>query len=162
MEIKERKLHRVVVTAVIIKEGKFLITQRSENKKAYPLMWTVPGGGMEVDDYINTEKINEDCWYFAAEKTLKREVKEEVNLEVDNLKYLLDLTLIRPDGIPAFVLSYYCNYKSGEVKLNEENIDYKWVSYEEAKAYELVPGLINEIEMVDKILKGEKDVKYIC
>ena len=162
MEIKERKLHRVVVTAVIIKEGKFLITQRSKDRRAYPLLWTVPGGGMEVDDYINTEKTNEDCWYFSAEKTLKREVREEVNLEVDNLKYLLDLTFIRPNGVPAFVLSYYCNYKSGEVELNDENIDYKWVSYEEAKDYELVPGLLGEIEMVDKILKGEKDVKYIC
>ncbi len=166
MEIKDRELHRVVVTAIVVappqqnfgsgsKAAKYLIVQRNKNKKAWPGMWTVPGGGMEVDDYINTEKTNTDCWYFAVEKTLKREIKEEVGLDVGRAKYLLDIAFIRPDGIPVITLSFYCNWKSGEVKLNEENIDYKWVSFEEAKNYELVPGLLGEIEMVGRILKGE-------
>lgn len=155
MEIQHRELHRVVVTAIIIKDGKYLIVQRSKDKKAWPGMWTVPGGGMEVDDYINTPKTNEECWYFAVENTLKREIKEEVNLEVDKIKYLLDLAFIKPDGVPVVTLSFYCNWKAGEVELNEENIDYKWVTFEEAKNHDLVAGLLGELEMVDKILKGE-------
>ncbi len=62
---------------------------------------------------------------------------------------------IIPDGTPAIILSYYCDYKAGEVELDEENIDYKWVSYEEAKDYDLIEGLLEEIEMVEKIIKGE-------
>ena len=58
-------------------------------------MWTVPGGGMEVDDYIKTPKTNSDCWYFALENTLKREVREEVGLEIKKANYLLDLAFIR-------------------------------------------------------------------
>ena len=42
-------------------------------------------------------------------------------------------------------------------KLNEENINYAWVSYEEAKGYDLVEGLIKEIEMVNRILKNKKE-----
>ena len=162
MEIKDRELHRIVSTAIIYKDGKYLLTQRSLKKKVFPGKWTVPGGGLEVDDYINMPKTTKDHWYFAIEKSLRREIKEESNLEVGKIKYLLDLTFIRPDGIPVIVLSFYCPYESGEVKLDEDNIDYKWVTYEESKEYDMVEGLLEEIEMVDKILKGEDEdsVKY--
>ncbi|KPJ55642.1 hypothetical protein AMJ49_06695 [Parcubacteria bacterium DG_74_2] len=154
MEIQNRELHRITSTAIIYKDGKYLITRRALDKKAFPGKWAVPGGGLEVDDYINLPKTTSDIWYFAIEKSLRREIKEEVNLEVGKLKYLVDMAFILPSGIPVIILSFYCDYKSGEVKLNEENIDYKWVSYEEAKNYDLVEGLLEEIEMVDKILKG--------
>ncbi|MGB2762609.1 MAG: NUDIX domain-containing protein [Minisyncoccales bacterium] len=154
MEIKNRELHRITSTAIIHKDGKYLIVRRSLNKKAFSGKWTVPGGGLEVDDYINLPKTTNDHWYFAIEKSLKREIKEEVNLEVARLKYLLDIAFIIPDGTPAIILSFYCDYKSGEVKLNEENIDYKWLTYEEAKNYDLIEGILEEMEMVDKILKG--------
>jgi len=154
-KIQNRELHRVVATAIIHKDGKYLILQRSTNKKAFPSRWTVPGGGLEVDDYINSPKTTSVSpqWYFAIENSLKRELKEEVGLEVDKPKYLCDLAFIRPDGIPVVVLSYYCSYKSGEVKLNEENINYKWVNIEELKNYDLIEGIAEEIETVDKILR---------
>lgn len=154
MEIQNIELHRVVATAIIHKNGKYLIIQRNPNKKVFPGRWTVPGGGLEVSDYINTPKTTPDAWYFAIENSLKREIKEEVGLEVGKLKYLLDCVFIRPDNIPVVILSYYSDWKSGEVKLNEENKDYKWVTAEEAKNYDLIKGILEEIEMVDKILKG--------
>lgn len=149
MEIKNRELHRVVATAIIHKDGKYLILQRSPNKKNFPNRWTIPGGGLEVTDYINTQKTTFDAWYFAVENSLRREIKEEVGLEVGELKYLLSLTFIRSDNIPVVTLSYYCDWKSGEVRLNEENINYKWVTIEEAKNYDLIEGILEEIEMVD-------------
>lgn len=162
MEIKDRELHRITSTAIIYKDGKYLLLKRSLKKKAFPGKWTVPGGGLEVDDYINLPKTTKDHWYFGIEKSLRREVKEECNLEVGKMKYLLDIIFIRPDGVPSIILSFYCPYKSGEVKLDEDNTDYKWVTYEESKEYDMVEGLLEEIEMVDKILKGEDEdsVKY--
>lgn len=166
MEIQNRELHRITSTAIIYKEEdglvKYLVTRRSLDKKAFPGKWTVPGGGLEVDDYIDTPKTTHDHWYFGIENSLRREIKEEVNVEVGKMKYLLDIVFIRPDGIPAIILSFYCPYKSGEVHLDHDNIDYAWVTYEEVKKYDLVEGLLEEIEMIDKILKGEKedDVKY--
>lgn len=162
MLIKNQELHRISSTAIIYKNGKYLILKRSPNKKAFPNKWTVPGGGLETDDYINTPKTTNDHWYFAIENSLRREIKEECNLEVGKIKYLLDIAFIRPDGQPVIILSFYCLYQSGEVKLDEDNVDYAWVSYQEAKKYDLVEGLLEEIEMVDKILKGENEerVKY--
>lgn len=157
MEIKDKELHRIASTAIIYKkEGggvKYLITRRSLEKKAFPGKWTVPGGGLEVDDYINTPKTTGDHWYFALGKSLRREIKEEVNLEVGEMTYLLDLAFIRPDGVPVIILSFYCPYESGEVKLDSDSIDYKWVTYDEAKSYDFVEGLLGEIEMVDKKIR---------
>lgn len=157
MAIKDKELHRIVSTAIIYKDREYLLIQRSFDKKVYPGKWTVPGGGLEVDDYINTKKTTSDHWYFALEKSLRREIKEEANLEVGKIKYLLDMTFIRPDEIPVIILSFYCSYKSGKVKLDNDSINYAWVSYLDAKNYNLVEGLLEEIEMVDKILKGEKE-----
>ncbi len=154
MQIEHRDLHRITSTAIIYRDGKFLILRRALTKKAFPGKWTVPGGGLEVDDYINTPKTTADLWYFGLINSLKREIKEECGLEVGKLKYLLDITFIKPEGIPAIILSFYTDYKSGEVQLDEDSIEFAWVTYEEAKNYDLIDGILAEIEMVDKIFKG--------
>ena len=155
-EIKNRELHRIVSTAIVHKDGKFLIVRRSLDKKVFPGKWTVPGGGLEIDDYIDTLVSTKDNnWYYALETSLRREVKEEVGLEMGRVSYLLDLAFIRPDGIPVITLSFYAPWKAGEVKLNSENIEYAWISASESKNYDLIAGITEEIEMVDKILKGE-------
>ncbi len=156
MEIKDKELHRISLTAIIYNdEGKYLITKRSLTKKAFPGKWTVPGGGVEVDDYIHLKPTTPaGQWYGALENTLRREIWEEANLEVEKPQYLLDIAFIRPDGVPVIILSYYVKYKSGVVKLKEEaTIDYKWVTLEEAKNYDIIDGIWEEIEMVDKLLK---------
>ena len=155
MDIKNKELHRIAITAIIYNnERKYLILQRSLNKKAFPGKWGVAGGGLEVDDYINNPPTHTGSqWYNAAKNALKREVKEETNLEIGESQYLLDLTFIRPDGIPVLVLSYYCPLVSGEVKLDNDHVDYKWVTLGEAKNYDLIDGILEEIKMVDDILK---------
>ncbi len=154
MEIKDKKLHRVAGTAIIHKDGKYLLLKRGLEEKAFPGKWTVPGGNMEVDDYIDLPANKAGQWYNAIEKSLRREVMEEANLEVDKLHYLVDITFIRPDGIPVVILSYWADYKSGEAKAGEDNIDFSWATLEEAKNYDLIPGIWEEIEMVDKIIKN--------
>jgi len=156
MEIKNKELHRIAITAIIYnKDRKFLITKRSPSKKAFPNKWTVPGGGLSTDDYVNTPPSTKaGQWYYSVKKTLRREVKEEVNLEIGKPEYLLDLTFIIPDGTPCMVLSFYAPYVSGEVKLDEDSIDYKWVTAKEAESYDLIDGILEEIKTVDKILKS--------
>lgn len=158
MEIKDKELHRITSTAIIYKDGRYLILRRNLNKKAFPGKWTVPGGGLETDDYVNLPPSGAGQWYHAIEMSLRREIKEEAGLEVGALNYLVDIAFIRPDGIPVVILSYWANYKSGEVNLDEDNINYAWVSYEEAKNYDLIEGILEEIEMVDNMLKGDNNV----
>ena len=149
----DKELHRITSTCIINKDGKYFLLQRSFDKKAFPGKWTVPGGGFSTDDYVNTpSSTGAGQWYYAIEKTLRREVKEETGLEIGKPQYLLDLTFIIPDGTPCMVLSFYAPYVSGEVKLDEDSIDYKWVTAKEAENYDLIEGIANEIKMVDDLL----------
>lgn len=155
------ELHRVAVTGIVWKEGedgtrRFLITKRSPHKKVMPGKWTVPGGGMEASDYMQAEPsyLNPESpqWYGAIERTLRREVREEVGLEVTDIRYLLDVAFIRPDGIPVIVLSYFCKYESGEVTLDADATEHAWVSIAELPSYELISGIDHEITLADQQL----------
>lgn len=154
--MKEEKAHYVVATAIIVKDGKYLITKRAPHEKAFPNQWTVPGGKLEKADYINTKKDTNSHWYNVLEKALRREVKEETSLEIKDIEYLTSLTFIRPDNVPTLILSFYANYISGEIELDEDHTEYKWVTLEEAKDYQLIEGIWEELEMLDKKLKGEE------
>jgi len=151
----DEKTHMISVTGIIIKEGKFLITKRSLDKKAFPGKWTVPGGNLQLKDYRDLPKDTNIHWYNIFEKVLRREVMEEVGLEVRNIKYLTSMTFIRPDNIPGLIVSLYANHKEGDVKLNEESTEHAWVSLEEARKYDLIEGIYEELEMLDRVLKGE-------
>jgi len=96
-----------------------------------------------------------------AEKLLKREVLEEVGLKIKNIRYLCDLVFIRPDNIPVVTLSYYADWAGGKVKLEKDQVDFAWVNLKEAKKYQLIEGIYDELRMLDKILKGKKVIRWI-
>lgn len=150
-------LHEVAITAIIVKDGQYLITRRSPNKKRFPGLWTVPGGKLEASDYLALPKDTEFYWYNVLERTLAREVKEEVGLDINNVQYLTSLATVHKDDSPSIVISCVADYVNGEVKLQEEESDkFAWVSLKEAKEYSLIDGIYDELVMTDKKLKGEK------
>jgi 8-oxo-dGTP pyrophosphatase MutT (NUDIX family) len=154
--IDTKKAHYVSVTGIIMKDGRFLIAKRSPAEKAFPNMWTLPGGKLEVDDYINRPKDTSAHWYNIFEAILRREVMEETNLTIKNIRYLTSLAFIRPDGIPTIVVSLFADYESGEVNLCEDLTEYAWANLEEAKKYEFIEGIYEELEMLDGLLKGKQ------
>jgi len=160
IRMNDDKFHYVAVTGVIVKDGKYLIVKRSNKEKAFPGLWTVPGGKLEQSDYVNNPKDTGDSWYNILEKVLEREVKEETGLNIRNFRYLLSLAFIRPDNIPVTVNSFYCDYDSGDIGLSDELVDYKWVSIDELGQYSLISGIREEIEMVDKQLKEGKQSSW--
>src|SRR3990167_9866511 len=105
MQKLDPKLHIVAATAIIVKDNKFLITKRADWEKAFPGKWTVPGGKLEVLDYALKQKDTSSHWYNVFENVAKREVKEEVGFELKNIGYVASLVYIRPDGIPAIIVS---------------------------------------------------------
>lgn len=147
-------LHYISATAIIHKDGKYLITKRSPQKKVFPNKWTVPGGKLDAGDYLNIPKTTPSAWYGAVAMALKREVKEEVNLEIKNTRYLIDMTLLGTDNIPTVVLSFSADYESGEVVLDKDAVKYAWVTAKEAEQYDLIEGIYEEIVMADKLIKG--------
>jgi 8-oxo-dGTP pyrophosphatase MutT (NUDIX family) len=153
MEPKYNDLHRVVGTVIIYSPDRtYLITKRSQKLKVFPGKWTVPGGGLEVSDYIHTKPGRDKQWYGALELGLRREVKEEVNIEIGKLTFLLDVAFIRPDDIPVIVLSFYAPYVSGEVVLSAEDTAFRWVKVGELSPYDFIADIADEIRMVDQIL----------
>jgi 8-oxo-dGTP pyrophosphatase MutT (NUDIX family) len=155
--VPNQELHRIATTAIIFNlEGKVLITKRAPNKKAWPGKWTVPGGGLETDDYTTKPPthIGETWqWYNTLHHAVRREVLEETGLLIGEPWVVCDLTFIRPDGIPVLVLSYAANLVerapgiSAIVTLDADATDYAWVTLEEAKEYDLIDGIYHELEL---------------
>ncbi|MBA3733014.1 NUDIX hydrolase [Patescibacteria group bacterium] len=162
-EVKDKELHRIATTVLIYKpDFTYLITRRALHKKMMPGKWTIPGGGLNIDDYIHLPPHSEGApqWYGALENSMRREIKEEVDLEIGKCEMLTDLTFIRPDGIPVICFSYFTPFISGEVKFDQDTegdtIDAKWVTLEEASRYDLIDGIWDEIKDVENILKSRK------
>jgi len=157
MSTNNQYLHEVVITAIIVKDGKYLITRRSPNKKRFPGMWTVPGGKMETDDYLKLPKDTEFYWYNVLERTLRREIKEEVGIDIDNIEYVTSLATVHTDGSPSLVISCVADYVSGEIKLQAEESDqFAWVNLKEAKNYKLIDGIYDELVMAENKRKGKR------
>lgn len=155
--MENKYLHEVAITAIIVKDGKYLITKRSATKKRFPNMWTVPGGKMETDDYVNLPKDTTDYWYNILEKVLRREVKEEVGLDIANITYVTSLATVHEGKDPSLVISCLADYAGGEVTLQVEECDeFAWVDLEEAKNYQLIDGIYDELEMAENQRKGIK------
>ena len=155
--MENKYLHEVAITAIIVKDGKYLITKRSATKKRFPNMWTVPGGKMETDDYVNLPKDTTDYWYNILEKVLRREVKEEVGLDIANITYVTSLATVHEEKDPSLVISCLADYAGGEVTLQVEECDeFAWVDLEEAKNYQLIDGIYDELEMAENQRKGIK------
>jgi 8-oxo-dGTP diphosphatase len=92
-----------VTCAIIIKDNKIVVTQRSEKMKM-PLKWEFPGGKLESGETVV------EC--------IKREIKEELNIEIVILKELQNRIFDYGDfkiNLIPFVAYYTC----GEIKLTE-------------------------------------------
>ena len=151
MEIKDKKAHYISITGKIFRaDGRVLIVKRSPNEKNYPNRWILPGGKLTTDDYLHLKPNSDGLWYNVLEKALKRELKEETNLDVANFDYLVDMAFIRGDGIPTLIVACTCDYVSNDVKLPPELIDSAWVNLDEAKNYDLIDGVYAELELAFK------------
>jgi len=91
--------------------------------------YVMPGGHIELG-----EKIID---------ALKREIKEETNLDIHNIKFLSCSDFIFDKRFwkkKHFVFhDFVCQTDSGKVKLNGEAQEYVWVSIEEAENLDIEP-----------------------
>jgi len=117
-----------VVAAIIKHDNKIFVTRRSYGE--FENMWEFPGGKMEMGE--------------TREEALIREIKEELELDIDISKYL---TTINYD-YPTFHLTmhcFICTISGGELQLNAHN-DAKWTTLEELDQLNWVPADILVIE----------------
>ncbi|WP_316788976.1 (deoxy)nucleoside triphosphate pyrophosphohydrolase [Pedobacter frigoris] len=95
----------IEVTCAIItnEEGQVLVTQRSANMKL-PLKFEFPGGKIETGE--------------SAEQCLLREVKEELNLEIEIVSSLSPVIYPYPE-FSIRLIPFVCCIKSGNLILRE-------------------------------------------
>ncbi len=112
-----------VVAAIIIKNDKYFIAQRNRNKHM-GLSWEFPGGKVEKGETL--------------EIALKREIKEELNIEI-NIKDKLGEENYQDDKINVKLHYFICSLANGVITLSEhENL--AWVTKNEFKNYNFAEG----------------------
>ena len=118
------------VVAIISNTAQVLLVQRPAWIKWAPTKWAFPGGKLEGKETPREAAI--------------REVKEETNLDIKNLKPL-------QLEIDRVVDAYYTYDYAGEIKIDWEHDDWAWATRDSIAQYDLAPDVL---EMYDWVLKN--------
>lgn len=125
-----------VVAAIIQHNDKILCVQRGENKLPYiSKKYEFPGGKIEQGE--------------SKEETIKREIREELNMEISVIKEFITVNHEYPDFILT-MHSYICSCENTSVTLTE-HIDYKWLSIGEMEELDWAAA---DIPIVNKLVKA--------
>ncbi len=113
----------IAVKSLIFKENKILVLKRSRSEMEQSRinkidLWDLPGGGLQ--------------YFEKTQQGLEREIKEETGLDVLIVKPFDIHDIIRPH-IHIVIITYLCNYLSGEVVLSEEHEGFDWMSMNDAQ-----------------------------
>lgn len=143
----ERKKYCVVTNAIVVKDGKILLCQRSMEEKHVPGGWSPPGGKLEEVGTV----------WSALQKTVKREVLEEAGVKVKDKMYLLINNTFNhaEDDLLVISLVFVCCYKSGIARPLEDTINVKWITEEELDNFRFThPNVKNYVIKAFEFLKS--------
>lgn len=136
MENFEKNYLQVGVKVILKnQQGEVLLLRRNPVK--YPEIgptWDIPGGRID----IGVPLID----------NLKREVKEETGLEIINEpKLLYSQDILNVERFPGrhVVRLTYAAQANGEVNIDEESLEYKWVHINQLKNTENLDRFLSEV-----------------
>ena len=124
-----------VTAAMIIKGDKIIIARRGPGD-ALADKWEFPGGKFEINE--------------TPEQCLKREMKEEFDIDVSIGEYL-GSSIYHYDHISIELLAYRTYWEDGEIDLKDHD-DFKWISLEQLSEFDFAPA---DLVFVEKLQKGE-------
>ncbi len=140
---------RYIVSGVVQKGTQVVLGRKAKGRLPYPDTWHTPGGG--VEDAALAAKLwqrqDYDNAYLHAE--LRRELREELGIEVKNIRCVVPEYLDEPQEVDApnkhgemvyhYCLEYLCEYDSGEMKAADDLVEAVWVETNQLHTYELSP-----------------------
>lgn len=140
----ESLVARIGVGIFIFKDGKFLMGQR---RNAHgDGSWSVPGGHLEYGE--------------SFEDTARREVKEETNLSIKNIRFgAVTNDYFQEESKHYVTIWMLSDYDSGEVTITEPDkfIQMKWLDFESLPAPLFLPWKqLLASEFIEKIKKEIK------
>ena len=115
-----------------------MVTQRSK-EMAQPLLWEFPGGKIEEGE--------------AEPESLVREIKEELQLEIEPLSRLTPV-VYDYGSFQIELIPYVCRYRGGEIKLAEHQA-HEWASLSELKKYNWCPADVPVVEEYLQLKSGK-------
>jgi 8-oxo-dGTP diphosphatase len=121
MTIDETQRPKVGLAAFIWRDGKFIMMQRKGSHGTGT--WSVPGGHLEYGE----------TW----EECVRREIMEEVGVEVTNIKFLAATNDIFNKDVKHYISIWMtCDWASGEPQnMEPEKItDVEWRSFQDLPA----------------------------
>lgn len=126
-----KKVH--VTAAVIENENKILCVQRNSNKFEYiSYKWEFPGGKVEDNEQL--------------EETIKREIMEELNLQISISSFFIRVEHQYPDFI-LVMDTFKCKIVAGVLQLNE-HVSFKWLEVDELSELDWAAA---DIPIVEKL-----------
>ncbi|MEL3971745.1 NUDIX domain-containing protein [Rossellomorea oryzaecorticis] len=142
----------VNVEAAIHRDGKWLLIRRSEKEDHAPGMLSLVGGKCDAEG-VSTEIL---------ERTLIREVDEEVGIKIGGLTYVNSCSFVTDTGINVIDIVFLCNVESGEpyTKSQDEVDEVLWMSTSEIlEREEIARYLKDNIQQAEKKLDAGFFVK---
>ncbi|MFJ6414196.1 NUDIX hydrolase [Terribacillus saccharophilus] len=126
----------VNVEGAINQEGKWLMIRRSEKEEHAAGCLSMVGGKCDL------EGMSSDI----LERTLKREIYEEVGIEVDDLTYVNSSSFVTGKGTHVIDIVFLCQHVTGEpyAKSKEEVGEVMWMTTEEILVYKDAPSYLKE------------------
>ncbi|APC78517.1 TPA: 8-oxo-dGTP diphosphatase MutT [Clostridium botulinum] len=120
-----------VTAAIIINKDLILIARRGKDEKLAG-KWEFPGGKIEDGE--------------TSQQCLRREIKEELNIDVKVGNFFEESIYVYPDG-EIKLLAYFTKIINGNIKLSVHD-EVKWVSTKEMDKFDFAPA---DIKLVEKL-----------
>ncbi|SEW24826.1 NUDIX domain-containing protein [Halobacterium jilantaiense] len=123
----------VNVDAAVVRGDDYLVVRRSAAEDHAAGTLAFPGGKVEPD------ASGDAIW-----ETARREVREEVGVEVSAVEYVTSSTFTADEGTECLNVVVRCEYESGEpeVREPEEVADAFWLGYDDLVGHEDVPEYV--------------------
>ena len=140
---------RYIVCGIIQNGDQVVLGKKASGVPPYPDVWHTPGGGAENLDLAKKlyDSKDFDNEYFHNE--LKREMHEELGVEIKNIKNIVPAFRSEPRQAETlnkhgemthyYFLEYLCDYAGGELKASDDLAEARWVAKSELKNYKLTP-----------------------
>jgi len=127
------------VSSVVYVNGKILMLRRPDSASSFPGVWSLVAGKTEGDE--------------SADDAAKREIYEETGLRVGPHSAVLPPILVRENDVIWEVHPYLFVHGPCDVTLNKENIEHRWVSFDEMKGLSTVTSTVTAVkELLSKII----------
>lgn len=135
----------LAVSAAIIRDGKVLAVRRA--RKPALAHYTLPGGGVETGETLH--------------EAVRREVREETGLDIEPVALAGHREAIVPDAQGAVkhhfvILCFASRLTGGDLKLNDELDDARWLRPAELAALKTTDGLGEIVESAIALIEPQR------